>query len=65
MILYKDPKVKYPKNITLFKGMFSYQMAWIMYDKKQEYILLAIDYFNIFDFVNEMIHDGHSITIKP
>lgn len=64
MILYRNPKVKYPKNITLYKGMFRYQMAWIIYDK-DENVTLAIDYFQLFDFVNEMINDGHSITLKP
>lgn len=64
MILYRAPKIKYPKSITLYKGMFRYQMAWIMYDK-DENVMLAIDYFQLFDFVNEMINDGHSITLKP
>lgn len=44
--------------------MFRYEMAWIMYDK-DENVTLAIDYFQLFDFVNDMINDGHSITLKP
>jgi len=40
-------------------------MAWIMYDSSFEKTILVIEYFDVFDFVNEMINEGHIITFKP
>jgi hypothetical protein len=66
MILYRaQGKIQYPRNILLHNGKFNNQMAWIMYDSSFEKTLLVIEYFDVFDFVNEMINEGHIITFKP
>lgn len=66
MILYRAKKeIKYPRNIILHKGKFNNDLAWVMYDDKFEKVLLAIEYFDLFDFVNDMTNDGHIITLKP
>jgi len=66
MILYRaKEKIQYPRNIILHKRTFNKQLAWVFFDSSFEQQLLVIEYFDVFDFVNEMINEGHIVTFKP
>jgi hypothetical protein len=64
MIFFQEEKIVYPRDIVLVKEQNRLYQVLSYYDRDSGKLLLQFDYFDLFDFVNEMLNEGHTVTIK-